>query len=156
MPKYRKISASLYGKTANIVPSENGINVYTTSTLLIVASLWVFAGLGFWISILFNNLVASVIITVISGIIGFLLAFKLYTGKLVDSFSYADIACIKYSAPELTIINHENYLYSLRVLTNSSRKLIAAIAEQLNEHPDYQFTAKHGGYYIEPRKADKE
>lgn len=149
--KYNRVSGSILGKTATIIAREDKIDIYTTSTLLIILSLWVFAGAFFALSLLLDNMIISMILTVIGAIIGFLLASKLYVGKLKDSFSYKDISCFMYSAPDFTIVKNDNYMYIIRILKKSYPKIIKNINEILKDSNEYIFIKKNGKYYVEEK-----
>lgn len=149
--KYNRVSGSILGKTATIIAREDKIDIYTTSTLLIILSLWIFAGAFFVLSLPLDNTIISMILTTIGAVIGFLLASKLYIGKLKDSFSYKDITCFMYSAPDFTIVKSDNYMYVIRILKKSYPKIIRNINEVLENSNEYVFIKKNGKYYVEEK-----
>lgn len=146
-----RVSGSLMGKTATIVACEDRLEIYTTATWLIILSLWVMAGAMFWLSLLFNNLIVSILFTLIGGISGFLLASKLYIGKLTETFAYKDVNCFMYTAPEFTIVKTDNFLFSIRLLRKAKAKLIANLTQATKNSKDFNFVHKNGKYYIEPK-----
>jgi len=109
------VSASLFGKTARVIASNDKLEVYTTSTWFIVLCVWVFAGAFFSLSMLFKGIVISVVLTLLGTIVGFLLSTKLYVGKLTDSFDYNNIDCFILSGADFSISLSNTKLYVIKI-----------------------------------------
>lgn len=154
--KYKRVSGSLMGKTATIVACEDRLEIYTTGTWLIILCLWILAAAMFWLSLYLNNYIISIIFTLIGGISGYIIASKLYLGKLTETFEYKDVTCFMYTAPEFTVVKSDNYLFGFRLLPKSKTKLIANLTEAFKDNKNYTFVSKNGKYYVEPKRGTKE
>lgn len=151
-PKEKKIpykaKCSLLGKTAKIVPCEDRVEIYTTGTWLIILSLWVFAAAAFALTFfIFNNYFVWLFAALFGGICGYLLAAKLYLGKLTKTFLYDEIECIISDVPELTIIHDDQKMFVLKALTADCRDFDLALNEAL-KNSKYQVKKTNDRFYI--------
>lgn len=150
--KYKRFSGSLMGKTTTIIPKEDCIDIYTTGTWFILISLWVFAMGLFGISLFFNNLVVSVIMTLLGAFIGVFLAMKLYIGKLHTSFSYDKISCMLYNRPNFSIIDEKEKILNIHMLPQKFESIMTEVGEQVKENPNMDFEKRNNRYYLKKVK----
>ncbi|MEG2428747.1 MAG: hypothetical protein RSA99_00010 [Oscillospiraceae bacterium] len=143
-----KAKCSLLGKMANIVPCDDRLEIYTTSTALILLSLWLFAAAGFALTFLITkNYIIWLFSALLFGVAGYLLATKLYSGKLTKTFLYDEISCVIADVPELTIIHDDEKMYVLKILPKDQKDFEIALF-LATKNSKYETTKKNNRYYV--------
>lgn len=151
----RRTGASLYGKFASVVSTRQGVEVYTSSALLLVSGLWVFAIAFFGISLFFGNLIVSMILTGVGGALGFYCSIRFFNGKLVSRFDFKDIASFMMEPPSFVINTKDGKMFELRMLPKKQALLMEDIKGMVSQSCDYKLE-KNGQYYrIQPRQTQQ-
>jgi hypothetical protein len=156
MKKRLGANGSILGKTAKLVPEKDSLTIYTTSTWIIVLSVWVFAGAFFALTFWTSNFWISVIITALGGALGFYMSFFVYTGKLTTSFSYRAIQSFIRENADFVITFTDQKLYYVRMLPKAQLKLLAQIQAVMQEGDEFRLVLKHGRYVIETTESQLE
>lgn len=150
--KKNKVTANLYGKYTFIIPDKDKIEFRTIEAYIIIISVWLLAMAFFFLSTLLNNLIICFVAAIIGGIIGYILPLNLLKGKLAQTYTYEELNCIKYKAPELTFFKKDNYMFSTRLFPKNYNKLISLIAMEIRENEEIDFVSEHNAYYFKAKQ----
>jgi hypothetical protein len=142
----RVTGASLYGKYVTLLVTEKAVEVYVTSTLMLVIGLWVGATFLSLLSLLIDMLLLTLCMAVAGGILGFFLARRLFKGRQDARFVYDEIASFVKNPPDFNITTRDGRMYSLRMLPKKQVNLISAVSECLQVQGRYSLE-KIGTYY---------
>lgn len=143
---YKMTGTSLYGKFATILLTDTAIEFHTTSTFLFILTAWLFACVGFAVG-LFTGIYALIIVLSVSfGVLGALLVWKCYVGKLRERYAYNDVTSFVLNGAECTINTKDNKMYSIRMLPKRQQKLMGNLYTVLEEHTSFTME-KDGNYF---------
>lgn len=135
-PVYYKMTEPLYGKFATILLTDTAIEFHTTSTFLFILTAWLFACIGFAIGLFTGIYVLIIVLSVSFGILGALLVWKCYVGKLRERYAYNDVTSFVLNGAE-----------SVRSTQRTIRCILSACSRngsKADGKPVYRF----GGAYL--------
>lgn len=151
---YKMTGASLYGKFATILLTDTAMEFHTTSTFLFILTAWLFACIGFVIGVFIGMYVLMLVLPVLFGIIGAVLVWKCYVGRLKERYAYNDIASFVLSGADCTINTKDNKMYTIRMLPKRQQKLMGNLYTVLEENTS--FTLKKDGNYFRVKSKKEE
>lgn len=153
----RRTGATLYGRFAGVFVYKDAIEVRTTSTFLLIAVLWLSAGLVFGLTLFFfMSFWLSLLITLAGGILGYWLFQKYYKGRLDRRMEFKDIVSFVRDPSDFVVNLKDNYMYSIRMNETKQEQVLLDIAEALQDNEEIR-VVRIGEYYkLYPVEKEKE
>ena len=150
---YKMTGTSLYGKFATILLTDTALEFHTTSTFLFILTAWLFACAGFVIGVFTGVYILFFFLPILCGIMGAVLVWKCYVGKLKERYAYNDITSFVLSGADCTINTKDNKMYTIRMLPKRQYKLMDALRGILEAQTPF-FLQQDGNYYRIKSKKD--
>ena len=138
--------ASLYGKYVTLIVDEKAVEVYVTSTVLMVIGLWVGATFCALLSLFVDMLLLTLIMSVAGGIGGFYLVRRIFRGKQDARFTYDDLTSFVGNPPDFNFNLQDGKMYTLRMMPKKQAIFIGAVNDALKVQNRYHLE-KSGSYY---------
>lgn len=102
---------------------------------------------------IYRRLYSVFVLPILCGIMGAVLVWKCYVGKLKERYAYNDITSFVLSGADCTINTKDNKMYTIRMLPKRQYKLMDALRGILEAQTPF-FLQQDGNYYRIKSKKD--